>query len=245
MNRGHGKPRYLQVADELTTVISSGKVAVGSMLPTEIELCRQYAISRHTAREALRVLSQMGLVDRRRGSGTRVLARHSPVQYRQTVQSIDDLLQYGEATRLDLYHTQAMVADAPLAAALGVAEGSALVHMLGLRHQRDRGPPLAHSEIFVPKPRGRRGTLLTDPHEAVFALMDILNVRRLARVEQALDAESLDQERAERLGVEPGSAALRIERRYFGSRDELLAFAISTHPSDRFTYSTVLTRPVH
>jgi GntR family transcriptional regulator len=245
MKRAHVKPRYLQVADELIAQIRAGKVAVGSLLPTEIELCRHYRISRHTAREALRVLSQMGLVDRRRGSGTRVLARHSPVQYRQFVQTIDDLLQYGEATRLELYRTEVVHADAALSKRLGLAEGSAVVHMLGLRHRRDRGPPLAHSEIFVPKPRGRRGELLADPAEAVFALMEILNVRRLARVEQALEAENLEEARARRLEVEPGTAALRIERRYFGPRDELLAFAISTHPKDRFTYSTVLTRGSH
>ncbi len=239
---GRIRPRYKQVADELVAMIRSGKVAVGALLPTEVELCAQFGVSRHTTREALRLLAQMGLVDRRRGSGTRVLARRSPVKYQQFVQNIDDLLRYGDATRLEPYSTAEMNADTLLAARLGVSVGSAVVHMRCLRQHRAPGLPLAHSDIWAPKPRGRRGDLLVDLGEAIFALLDIVNVRSLTRVEQVLEAENLDAELAARLQVEPGTAALRIERRFYGAQGELLALAVSTHPKDRYTYATVLTR---
>jgi GntR family transcriptional regulator len=65
-------PRYQQVADDLTKRIGSGKYPVGGYLPTEMELCDQYAISRHTVREALRQLRDAGLISRRRRIGTEV-----------------------------------------------------------------------------------------------------------------------------------------------------------------------------
>ena len=49
-------PRYQRVADDLTKHIGTGKYPVGGYLPTEMELCRKYGISRHTVREALRQL---------------------------------------------------------------------------------------------------------------------------------------------------------------------------------------------
>jgi GntR family transcriptional regulator len=239
---GRPRPRYKQVADELVAMIRSGKVAVGALLPTEIELCAQFNVSRHTTREALRLLAQMGLVDRRRGSGTRVLARRSPVKYQQFVQNIDDLLRYGDATRLEPYSSGEETADPLLAARLGVPVGSTVVHIRCLRQHRAPGLPLSHSEIWVPKPRGRRGERLVELEEAIFALLEIVNVHSLTRVEQMLEAENVDAELAARLRVEPGSAALRIERRFFGAQGELLALAVSTHPKDRYTYATVLTR---
>src|SRR3546814_19168491 len=63
------QPRYLEVADALLADIMAGQFPVGTMLPTEIELCGRFDVSRFTVREALRRLDEMGLVSRRQGSG--------------------------------------------------------------------------------------------------------------------------------------------------------------------------------
>ena len=63
-------PRYQQIADELIGRIASGKYPVGGLLPTEMELCEHYGISRSTVREALRRVRDAGLISRRRRTGT-------------------------------------------------------------------------------------------------------------------------------------------------------------------------------
>jgi DNA-binding GntR family transcriptional regulator len=42
--------------------------------------------------------------------------------------------------------------------------------------------------------------------------------------------------------VSPGTAALRIERRYIGTDGRALALAVSIHPAGRFAYPSVLER---
>ena len=68
------QPRYLQIAADLKQAIVSGRYPVGARLPTELELCEQFGISRFTAREAVRVLSSAGLVSRKQRVGTIVVA---------------------------------------------------------------------------------------------------------------------------------------------------------------------------
>ena len=54
-------PRYRVIAEELLSAIRGGKLAVGTRMPGELELMKTYGVSRHTIREALRVLEDVKL----------------------------------------------------------------------------------------------------------------------------------------------------------------------------------------
>jgi len=61
------RPRYQLIAEEQADRIASGVVMEGDLLPSEAELCQTHGVSRHTVREAIRALSQLGLVDAQPG----------------------------------------------------------------------------------------------------------------------------------------------------------------------------------
>jgi DNA-binding FadR family transcriptional regulator len=63
-----------QVIEQLRAQITSGNWAVGARIPTESELSQLTATSRNTVREAVQSLVHAGLLERRQGSGTYVLA---------------------------------------------------------------------------------------------------------------------------------------------------------------------------
>lgn len=62
------------MADDLRDQITSGHLAPGEKLPSEREIARTYEAARNTAREALRLLADEGLVTARHGSGVYVRA---------------------------------------------------------------------------------------------------------------------------------------------------------------------------
>ena len=72
---------YKKIYHDLLNSIRSGEYAVGTRLPSEMELADQYGVSRITSKKALEMLANRGLVFRRPGKGTFVTARHeqSPV----------------------------------------------------------------------------------------------------------------------------------------------------------------------
>ena len=66
---------YVQIADQIRSLIAAGEYAPGSRLPAERELAKRFGVSRPFLREALIALEVEGYLDVRPGSGIMVLTR--------------------------------------------------------------------------------------------------------------------------------------------------------------------------
>lgn len=237
-------PRYRAIADELINAIVGKQYALGSALPAEAELCVQLGASRHTIREALRILEEAGLISRRQGSGSEVIADTPPVRYRQMVDSIEDLLQYGQRSRLSLLWAREAPVDAAMAERLRCAAGTPCIELGGLRSERgergEPGPPFALSHIhFPPQPPRRRDKLLK-VESALATMLQSLDARTLGRIEQTFEAVALDADAAAHLQTKKGAPSLRADRAYFDRKGQLILIAISLHRADLYRYSTIL-----
>jgi len=62
-----------KVASKIEEAIRNKKIAQGDKLPTELELCAQFNVSRTAIREALRMLSAKGLISIQKGKGIFVM----------------------------------------------------------------------------------------------------------------------------------------------------------------------------
>jgi GntR family transcriptional regulator len=68
IDRDSALPLWAQVLGDLRRRLASGEF--GTRLPGDDELTRQYGVSRHTVREAVRRLQAEGVIERGRGRGT-------------------------------------------------------------------------------------------------------------------------------------------------------------------------------
>ena len=64
--------KYQKVIDWISENIDSGSLKSGEKIPSENELCDMFGLSRQTIRHAIQKLSEEGLLESRRGSGTYV-----------------------------------------------------------------------------------------------------------------------------------------------------------------------------
>ena len=78
--------------------------------------------------------------------------------------------------------------------------------------------------------------LLRKRKTAVYALIEREYKLTIQRVEQELRGAVLDADDAANLGAKPGAPALRILRRYYSDRGQLLEVADNIHPAERFSY---------
>ncbi len=225
-------PRYQQIAQMLRAQIGNGTYKVGDTLPTEHELCALYDISRHTVRDALRLLTDEGLVSRKRRAGTVVTAPPEPAMFVQPLGGFQDLLQYVRSARLGVIYYGPAPADG-LAATIQVDPAQ----WRELRGRRGNGAKtVGLTRMLI------RGDCAPDPGEIVAAatVADAIEARfgvAASRIDQQISAIVLDSLLAQLLGTETGSAALLTRRLYHDAQGHLFLASETVHPADRFVYS--------
>jgi GntR family transcriptional regulator len=73
------EPKYRRIAESLRLDIDTGRIEPGSQLPTEAELTRKWGASRSTVRAAIRLLTELRLVEARPGQGTFASQKTVPI----------------------------------------------------------------------------------------------------------------------------------------------------------------------
>jgi GntR family transcriptional regulator len=224
--------RHQQLAETLLRQISEGTFAVGSRLPTEQQLCATYGLARGTVRHSLRRLEELGMISRRPGAGTRVVAAAPVWAYQPVAASAADIVTLAAGTRLYRQTLGEIVVEADLARRMGAEAGSVWFCIQGARGEigaPDR--PICWSEHYVRGDRARTKLL-----RAEFSVEDVTN----QHIEQTISAALLDARLAAELQAEPATAALVVTRRYLTHDGRPVSVGIHTHPADRFQITTTL-----
>ncbi len=238
----HTPPKYRQIARQLTEEIKGGKYPVGSMLPGEAELSEMYKTSRFTVREALRNLSDRGLVDRKRGSGTRVVSTNPSGAFVFRLSSTAEILKYPEVTRRENLFTGLMHTDPDLASKIDCPIGKSWYRISGIRRSDASDLPISWSDIYVlPEFADALGGE-ADGRTPVYEQIEKATGVSIIDAEIRIFASSIDGELARLLQVAVGTPALSIVRRYLDQDGRNFETTLTVHPEKRFEYSMQLHR---
>jgi GntR family transcriptional regulator len=222
--------------------IAAGLFPLGSLLPPEAALCERFGVSRATVREALRQLSEMGIVNTSHGIGTRVEAIEAHGNYVLSVESMSDLMQYGAQTLLQVLDKHAIAASMEDALRLGCAPGDRWIRLRALRMlSRDEKHPISFSEILIDE-RFADVASETSPTVSFYKLIGERHGEQVASLDQEISAVDIAPDVAMKLGVEPGSSGLQVIRRFVGRDGRPFEITINTHPKNRFSYRLHLNR---
>jgi DNA-binding GntR family transcriptional regulator len=233
-----------EIARQLLDGIVGGQFPVGSLLPTEFELCEHFNASRYTIRAVLQELQDQGLVSRRKNVGTRVEASRPKAKFRPTLASVDDLVQFGVEHSRRVQSVEIVSVAGELARDIGCAEGTPWLRISSIR--LDEGPaasPMAWTDIYIDPAYTDIGELVTTSPELVSTLIESRYGRQITEIEQDVRASTLADARvAKALGLEEGTAVLKILRRYLDAAGEAFEFSVTVHPADSFSLSMRLKR---
>jgi DNA-binding GntR family transcriptional regulator len=233
------QPRYLLVAQALVRQIERGVLKVGDRLATEQEIGEKFGVSRHTAREALRRLTDAGLVARKPGVGTIITALQTQARYTASISDIGDLIAFNRQTRLEVLAEDEVRIERELAAKLPGAAGQRWYRLRALRHLLEgSGDPVAHVEILVHPAFEAIRDRIREPGVIFYQLLEDLSGQRIATLRQETSSMAMPKAIGGLLKARAGSPALRVTRTYLGAPDAAMSMSINTYPHDRFKVTT-------
>lgn len=240
-------PLYLCVSESIRKKIDSGEFPVGTLLPTESEMCQKYQVSRFTVREAIRHLQSLGRVESRQGQGTRVVAANEVRLLSSLLQSVEDVERHGLLTRMVDIETRNIEADAELAATLPCEIGQKYLKIQCYREPLDQtvALPVAWNVMYVIDEYAGLREMIGKRDVHMLTLLEEQFNENVTSIVQEISGLILDGKIAERLQVESGSAGLRMKRTYSGHRGRNILVGYNTYPADRFTFRMHLRNSRH
>jgi len=233
------KPRYVALAEEITENIGKGSYAVGTLLPSEAELCTQHCVSRHTVREAVRLLQELGLVTRQQGLGTRIRSDKVASRYVLAMDAIPDLWQYVKNTQLKVGRHKVIQAGNALTPLPGADENDRWNVIEAVRHSKS-GEPIAWKQVYIDSRYSKVTGDIGRRQIPIYALIEERYGIKTVSVKQEISAVAIPKEVAGSLRVKAGSSGLMILRHYIDSEEHVFEVTMSVYPANRFRYSIEL-----
>lgn len=222
-------PLYRRIADDIAKDIQTGRFQVGDILPTELEWAESLAVSRGSVRQAMQVLSDWGMVDRARKTGTRVVGAEPVAGYSQRLGSLRDTLGFAGDTvmRLDDIRDVADPHERGLAD-LTSATGYWL-QLTGTRHLPADGRICTWTRVFINGAQAGIRPHLRSEMASIYEVIEQVYGLRVSQLRQKMTAIGLPTYAAKALGLRPGLPVIEVQAWLYADSGALVEFVRSIH----------------
>jgi GntR family transcriptional regulator len=212
LDKNSHEPLYRQLAKLLVSQIQSGDYKAGHRLPSERELSELHKVSRITARQAIDLLFEDGLIFREQGRGTFVAEPR--VRHLQGLTSFtEDMQARGFTPHSRILTQEVLEADQELQSSLRLSAGQRVLHLVRLRMAEDRPIALQASYINLSLCLGLENETFED--QSLFALLRSKYYLYPIWTEIDVQAVSANKEESQLLEVRPNDPLLVIRGKTF------------------------------
>jgi len=229
-------PLYFQIAENLKEAIQAGTIAPGERLDNELELAEQLGVSRPTVRQAIQRLVQQGLVVRRRGLGTVVVAPRilRPVALTSLY---DDLAAAERTPTTAVLSLEEIAADDEIAQVLSLAVGTPVLSIERLRFADDAPLALMHNYLPAKLLQGR-----TEADLEQTGLYELLRSQgvQLHAADQVLAARRVTAHEARLLQAPRSATVLTMTRTAFDPAGLPIEHGRHAYLADRYSFKMSL-----
>jgi len=176
LKKSGGESLSHQLREIFINNINAGVWKIDTAIPTELQLCKYYDVSRTPVRWALQSLENEGLIYRVRGRGTfvsppKVLGRVSYAGIRKTIWAAND---YKKPT---MFKRTKMTANSHISKKLEIEEGSGVIRFERIYNHKDYTKPNALLYSYLPIDIGEQVDHARLGEESLSSLLEAKGIR--------------------------------------------------------------------
>ncbi|HWO78510.1 MAG TPA: GntR family transcriptional regulator [Bacillus sp. (in: firmicutes)] len=226
-------PLYRQVELILEEKIKTGQWEIGYQLPTEQELSSLFNVSTITVKRAIVELVNKGYVYRQRGKGTFVSGALNE-------QNINTLISLTNEEALEYPHQLITFSiensGQEIAKKLGLEHGAKVIHIKRLKIEK--GEPRALEYTYLPYDKCSDLTSNDINNDLIYNILKTKFHISLGRAKMFIKPYNAQDEQAELLEIEPGTAVFEWERFTYTKQEEIIEYSKFYVRQDKETYYT-------
>lgn len=228
---------YSQLKNIILDNIKSGKWPLNSKIPTEVQLCEMYHVSRITVRQALNDLKQAGLLYRKQGKGTFVREPKLEQNLNRFYSFSTEIQKMGYTPNTIMLDFRVIPASPDIVQKLGLEPGSRVYSITRLRLADKE--PIVYETSYLPFAISDSIKKQDVEHFGLYnTLIKVLGCHP-NRAEESFEAILMNKKDAKYLDGKPKDAALRLER-YTYADSKLVEYCISIIKGDKYVYKITL-----
>ena len=214
---------------------------MGEYLPSEKQLAYEFGVSRPTVRRALEYVEALGLISRRRGDGTKVLASKPFKDYRYNTRPVDDLL-YGRGAERIVTDLDEIVCDAALADRLECVPGTPWLYIAQHRNDLETGKMLVWGEFYIDHKFSGITSQIPEYHGFICDLIEEEYGIAVREIQQEIRPVIIPSTICNAMALPEALLGLEMTRRYLNNHNHTMEVSINIFPEERSVYSITLSR---
>jgi len=238
INHNNRTPLHLQVEKLVRELIEKPNYQKGELLPKEVDMANKLGISRNTVRQAISKLVIEGLLERKKGVGTKVATQNISTQLKSWMSFTHEMKKKGIEVINYKIETKKILANENVALALQIKEGSEVLKLDRIRG--DETEPFVYFTSYIHPRIGLTGN--EDFNRPLYEIIenDYSIVVDLSR--DTMTAILANKKIANILKVKEGDAILHRSRIVFDPGKRPIEYGLCFYKANKFSYSIDIKR---
>ena len=240
LNRQSPIPLYHQLKEYLIERLENGDFPIDEPLPTEMEIIKQFTVSRATVRRAMQELEFDGYIQRLPGKGTFILRTKLKRGLSRLNSFTEDMAERGQVVTSKLLHFDVRQPPAQIAEKLKISADYSVLYIYRLRLAD--AIPMALNISYLHLPDGV--SIERSELEMTASLWSILEQKNIHLIEadKSIEAIAADEERARLLAMPVGAPLLLVEGIVYTTGHVPVEYHQVISSGERYKYSLHLDR---
>lgn len=225
-------PAYIRIHDAIKKEIDGGIWEIGQRLPSERDLADDYEVSRMTLRQAITLLVEEGILERRVGSGTYVASRRVQEKMRGTTSFTEIVRSQGKSPSSQVVSYQRKPANETEIQQLQLKPSDYVVRMERVRYADN--VPLVFEVASIPEKLIREFKREDITEHFFQTLTD--NGYEIGKSQQTIYAKNASERVANYLKVPKNHAVLALTQVSYFTDGRPFEYVHSQYVGDRFEF---------